>query len=65
MVGYQFTTPVTARYFTFSILNNYDNEPYVGLSEVRFSVVPEPTTFVLFGVGMMGLLLSARQRHSR
>jgi hypothetical protein len=45
---------------------NYANEngftlPATGLSEVRFSIVPEPATMVLSGLGISVLLL--RRRH--
>ena len=54
----------SARYVEFDILNSFggsDNAGHVGLSEVRFFAkdsslpVPEPTTMLLLGLGLVGL----------
>ncbi len=66
VVEYTFTTPVTARYFTFDINSNWGDSGYTGLSEVRFTTVPEPTSCVLFGIAAAGLLAVAyRRRRAR
>jgi hypothetical protein len=55
-------TPFQAAFVRFDILTNYDSagtdHGFVGLSEIQFygSPVPEPSTWTLVGVGMIGLL---------
>lgn len=53
---YTLPTPAAGRYVRFDDLTNWgDTDQYVGLSEIRFVVVPEPSSVALLGVG--GLLL--------
>jgi hypothetical protein len=64
---YTLSSSITARYIKFDILSswaepNYNGNagPYVGLSEVRLALVPEPSAALLMSVG--GLLVSRRKR---
>jgi hypothetical protein len=42
-------------------MTNYGDSNYVGLSEIRFSAVPEPTTTALLGLGGLALILRRRK----
>ena len=59
---YSFTSPVSASFVRFAITSNYGAQ-YVGLSEIRFEAIPEPSTILLFGLG--GLLVWRRARKCR
>ncbi len=65
-------------FIQFQILSNFDGATFTGapngsgggvdgryltgLSEVKFQVTPEPSTFVLAGLGLVGLLIARRRR---
>lgn len=55
-----FAEQTGATHVRLTIDSNYGDPNYVGLSEVRFSVVPEPSTAVLVGLGLLGLRARAR-----
>jgi PEP-CTERM motif len=61
-----FPSNFNANYVRFTLVNSWsDNnpaDPYVGLSEVRFTSVPEPASCVLFGLGAIGLFAVASRR---
>jgi len=42
-------------------MTNYGDSNYVGLNEIRFSAVPEPTTTALLGLGGLALILRRRK----
>ncbi len=51
-----FADTAGVQYVRIEVDSNYDGSPYTGLSEVRFTGVPEPATMVLFGLGcLMGI----------
>jgi len=55
-------SPVTARFVEFDIQSNYGDSDFSGLSEVRFTAVPEPASLALLGAG--GLMLIGRRRRA-
>ena len=59
---YPFTNPVTGEFIKFNITSNYGDGQFVGLGEVRFQAVPEPSTVALGVLGAMGLALIGRRR---
>lgn len=55
-------TGVPGRYFGFDIQSNYGSTIRVGIAEMQFTVIPEPTTLALAGLGLLGLALRRRFR---
>ncbi|MCA9247495.1 MAG: PEP-CTERM sorting domain-containing protein [Planctomycetales bacterium] len=57
---------VAARFVAFDITSNYGDGGFVGIGEVQFfeAVVPEPSTALLLGLGLVGLSLR-RNRSKR
>jgi hypothetical protein len=58
-----------ARYVQFNVLSSFGGigagDNYTGISEIRFvggAPTPEPASFVLCGLGAVGLLVAARRR---
>ncbi len=61
-----FGTSVTARYIQIAISSNHGDSNFVGLSEVQaFYVIPEPSTIVLGGLGLVCLTLLRPRRQRR
>lgn len=56
---FDFTSTITARYVLFDVNTNHGSTR-AGLSEVRFTAIPEPASLGLFG--LMGALLLMRRR---
>ncbi len=50
-----------AKYVVLSGLNNYGDPNFMTMSEVRFNLVPEPSTLALLGLGGLGLLLRRKR----
>ena len=47
-----FADTAGVQYVIIDVISNYDGSNYAGLSEVRFTGVPEPATLTLLGIGM-------------
>jgi len=59
---YELDSAVTARWVYFDITSSYGDNRH-GLSEVRMvTFIPEPTTFVLSILGLLGLIGFRRRR---
>lgn len=56
-----FTTPFTGRYIKFNITSNWGGS-HLGLSEVRFNAIPEPSATILLVLGSLSLIRGARNR---
>jgi hypothetical protein len=58
---------VEARYVKFDNMVGFDgvDNAFVGLSEVQFYAVPEPSTLLLLGASVLGLLVAAGRRRRR
>jgi hypothetical protein len=51
-------SPTTARYALIDVVSSHSSSPdYVGLGEIRFTTVPEPSSTALLGLGGLALLL--------
>ena len=62
-ISFGHTIPLVAsgvQYVKFDINSSISGGGYVGLSEVRFTEIPEPATMVLLGLGGLGLLRRRR-----
>jgi len=53
---------VTAQYIAVEILSNRGDGSRVGLAEVGITAIPEPSTFALSALGLLGLLACGRRR---
>jgi hypothetical protein len=56
-----------ARYVRFKVDNNWkdDVNGYVGLAEVKFYAIPEPSALALVGLGLLTTFVITRRRHGR
>jgi hypothetical protein len=56
--------PQNQQYFRMSIATNHGSTVFSGFDEVAFgySLVPEPGTYVVAGIGLLGLLLAKRRK---
>jgi hypothetical protein len=61
---YALGSPIMARYVQFDIETNYGHGSIVGLSEVRFTGVPEPSAFLLLAVGALLAVSGPRKRRA-
>jgi len=61
-VGQDFTLGSTtiAQFVRFEILSNHGDTDFTGLSEVRFTAIPEPASLALIGLG--GLVMALRRQ---
>ncbi len=59
----QFSAPVSTRYVRIN-LSNTTGTGQIGFGELAFGAVPEPSSFILFSLGMFGLAARRRQRVS-
>jgi hypothetical protein len=50
-----------AKYVKLDLTDNYGNGTYTGFNEVNF-VAPEPSTFAMLGLGLLGLVAWQRKR---
>ncbi len=55
-----FTGSGTGR-FAFHYTGNYDNSSYIGIDSLTISAVPEPSTWMMLGLGLAGVGLVARR----
>jgi hypothetical protein len=56
-----------ARYVRFKVDDNWKNDVsgYVGLAEVKFYAIPEPSALALVGLGLLTTFVITRRRHGR
>lgn len=53
---------IPGRYIGFDIQSNYGSTFRVGIAEMQVTVVPEPSTLILCGLGLMALATFGRRR---
>jgi hypothetical protein len=64
---YAFPGDVTAtgRYVRFQNMDNFPTaDAYIGVAEIQFTAIPEPTSFAILCLGTTGLLRVARRRRA-
>lgn len=61
---YDFDKVAGSGRFAFQYIGDYGSANYIGIDRVRISAIPEPSTMLMLGIGVMGLAAARRRKRA-